>query len=481
MASIYARGNKLWAKYRDASGEIVRKPTKYVIGQEDLARRYARRKEELAAEKRAQGIEAPLTVKRYAERWIKERTDRGMADAPNDATRLRLHALPHLGDLLLEELRPRHVRDMVRALRAGPLAPRSIRRVYGTLHTMLSDAECEERIPSNPCKLKRGELPANMDKDPEWRTEATYTVGEVERLISDPEIPPERRVLYALKALAGLRHGEAAGLRWRHYDPTREPLGRLTIATSYDKGRTKTEVTRRVPVHPTLAKVLAAWKLSHWERIYGSRPGDDDLVVPARTMRPVNPTDASRAMLADLAALGMRIKAGQNRNRGGHDLRSWFVTTCQEHGAHRDLLRVITHTSRGDIMDGYTRASWGALCAEVAKLKVQIRTSEVLELGTGQGTVERMARNRWGKRATPTGFEGPEVSEIRQESDVSGQNQGTGSAVGGQCRTRGVPSLGTVAQELARAVLDGDHERARELATELVGADRRLRVVTGVR
>ena len=72
----------------------------------------------------------------------------------------------------------------------------------------------------------------------------------MEQLISDARIPPERRVQYALKAIAGLRHGEVAGLRWRHYDPALEPLGRLVIATSYDTGRTNTEVTRRVPVHP---------------------------------------------------------------------------------------------------------------------------------------------------------------------------------------------------------------------------------------
>jgi len=45
--------------------------------------------------------------------------------------------------------------------------------------------------------------------------------------------------------IAGLRHGEVAGLRWRHCDPTLEPLGRLVIATSNDTGRTKTKVTRR--------------------------------------------------------------------------------------------------------------------------------------------------------------------------------------------------------------------------------------------
>jgi integrase len=80
------------------------------------------------------------------------------------------------------------------------------------------------------------------------------------QLISDARIPEDRRVLYALKALAGLRHGEVAGLTWRQYDATLEPLGGLSLE------RTKTQVPRRVPVHPTLARALAEWKLSAWRR-----------------------------------------------------------------------------------------------------------------------------------------------------------------------------------------------------------------------
>ena len=63
-------------------------------------------------------------------------------------------------------------------------------------------------------------------------------------------------MLYALEGIAGLRLGEAAGLRFRHYDSSLQPLGGLLIATSYDKGRTKAKQPRRMPVHPTLAAIL---------------------------------------------------------------------------------------------------------------------------------------------------------------------------------------------------------------------------------
>jgi hypothetical protein len=39
---------------------------------------------------------------------------------------------------------------------------------------------------------------------------------------------------------------------------------------------------KRVFCTPVLAKLLAAWKLSHWERLYGQAPGMDDLIVPTR-------------------------------------------------------------------------------------------------------------------------------------------------------------------------------------------------------
>ena len=66
-------------------------------------------------------------------------------------------------------------------------------------------------------------------------------------------------MLYALKALAGLRHGGAAGITWQQYDAAMEPLGSLSLE------HTKTQVPRRVPVHPTLAHVLTEWKQTGWE------------------------------------------------------------------------------------------------------------------------------------------------------------------------------------------------------------------------
>jgi len=409
MASLYKRGTRLWCRVRDEAGKWISRATPFNVGDECKARRYATAAQKKVDQRRGSGDASaigPHTVRSFVRMWLKERRERGVRSVDKEESRIRHHVLPRLGSMRLDAVRPRDVRDLVRALRAaGELAPRTIHNIYGDLHAMFRDAVVEELIEVSPCVLPRGELPPKVDKDPEWRTAATYTVAEVERLISDTAIRPERRVMYAIKAIAGLRHGEAAGLRWRHYDADLEPLGRLLVATSYDSGRTKTDVTRRVPVHPTLAKILAAWKLSHWERIYGRPPGADDLIVQARTMGPIAASDAARMFKEDLRELGLRTSAGEFRDRGGHDLRAWFITSCQEQGAHRDLLRVVTHTAKGDIVSGYTRATWTALCAEIGKLKVAILDGKLLELATDFATVERKYRNRWSNFVGVVGIE----------------------------------------------------------------------------
>jgi hypothetical protein len=137
-----------------------------------------------------------VTVAAYGEQWLAGRQERGVRAIVGDRGRLTNQAFPHRGVLLLREVKPRHVRDMVRALRqAGELAPRTILNVYGLVHTMFRDALVDELIEGNPCMLHRGELPEKTDEDPEWRASATCTAREVEQLISDSRIPVEPSTL----------------------------------------------------------------------------------------------------------------------------------------------------------------------------------------------------------------------------------------------------------------------------------------------
>lgn len=151
---------------------------------------------------------------------------------------------------------------------------------------MLNDAVADELIPSSPCVLK-DELPAKRDKDRTWRRTAVFTRDEVEAIIAAETTPDDRRVLASLMFLGAMRFGEAAALTWRDYDQTCEPLGKLVIEKSYSTKKrkvkgTKTENPREMPVHPTLAQILAAWRLSGFEQLTGRQPRPEDPIVPRR-------------------------------------------------------------------------------------------------------------------------------------------------------------------------------------------------------
>ena len=385
MATIYPRAGsrKLWAAYKDASGTRKLIATPYTSGKEALAQRFADEIERQA--KRSITIEKDShTVRAYAKKWIDARRARGMEHADEDESRLKRFALGTLGAMPLAEVRPRHLRELVLSLKTKvgtdkkQMAPRSVRHVFTLLHTMFADAVVDEMITANPCVLKRDDLPKKVDKDPQWRATAFFSREEVETLISSGLIPEDRRVLNAILFLSGARFGEASALKWSDYDKNRKPLSHLLIAKSYStkalkEKSTKTQAVREVPVHPTLARVLAQWRLSGWQATYGRAPNADDLIVPSRELKNRNVNHGLKRFHQDLERLGLR-------RRRQHDARRSFITIARRDGARKDILEAITHGPRGDIVDMYTTLPWELLCEEVAKLKIEQRKGEVIAL-----------------------------------------------------------------------------------------------------
>lgn len=368
MAFIFKRGKRLYCKVKDSSGTWVPKPTPYDVGDEEQAQSFADRLQaEVNRNKPASG-----SVAAYAQGWLVERSTRNLAAFDDDEARINNHTLPFFGTMRLRDVRPKQFRDFVRLLAKSGLAPRTQHNIIGITRTMFEDAVIDELITANPCKAKAGEIVDKVDADPTWRSKATYEKAEVVTLVSDARIPPGRRVMNALKSLAQLRHGEAAGLPIHAINLTKQPLGELQIATSYGKGRTKTNVTRLVPIYPTLKLLIETWLTDHWPRIYGRKPTSDDLLVPTLDFKFLTANYAGVAFREDLIRLGLRHTAGKRRGRGGHDLRAWGITALQEAGANRDIVGSWTHTKKADVMSGYSRFSWDAMCREMLKLDLTV-------------------------------------------------------------------------------------------------------------
>lgn len=386
--STYPKGRKWWIKIKRLGEEkFSAAPTPFRLddpegkAKADALRGHAR--EQWEAHQRANdGRGGPLTVQAWCDRWLSRREASGIDDVTKQRQRLQDHVYPSIGTIPLPDLRRLQVRQLMAAIREKPIssrtrdappermAARTILHVYRDLRQAIKAAVMEELLDTNPVDLERNELPKKADKDPAWRVTAVLTLDEVERLISDPRVPEDRRVLYALEFLTGSRPGETAALRWAAWDRSLKPLGCITISRAYSTKRraeksTKTRRPRLVPVHPTLARVLAAWKLSGFARFTGVAPTPGDLVVPSATGRNRNASFSYARWMDDLAALGLR-------DRRHYDTRRTFRSLAGNAGAPKDHVRWITHTP-GDQLDDYNSPSWDALCAAVEAVPVRLR------------------------------------------------------------------------------------------------------------
>ncbi len=433
MGHVYSRGNKLWICYKGPDGTRERHATPFKVGQEKKAKKLLNRVEDkLKAGEEFDEVElGPVTIKRFSKTWLERRERQNLTTVPDDRCRLNKHVIPVLGHMPLEDVRPRHLKELVRSLE-GKLAPRSIRHIYGVLHTMMADAVSDEILDHTPCVLRRNQLPKKVDKDPTWRAKAVFTRDEVEILISDERVPEDRRVLYTTIVLAaGLRFGEAAALRWDIYDRQVQPLGRLTVARSYSthalkEKSVKTGVPRQVAVHPTLARVLAAWKLSGWEQMMGRKPKAGDLIIPSREGRNRNVNHGLKRFHQDLTRLGLR-------KRRLHDLRRTFISLALGDGARKDILRWMTHGPTTDIMDLYTTLPWEAYCREMMKLKIEVREGLLISLpraatGNGGGAIggDGADGQPATTRATPSESASSEKEKSQKSHSTSGSSQEAG-------------------------------------------------------
>ena len=415
----HARGNMIWVRLQDETGKWNFKSSGYTLDQVEQARIYVDTLVRGFAARRAENDVGKFTVRKYALRWVTDREKRGIQQASTDRARLEKYILPEVGDVELADFRPRHARDLVRALRSrtgdDEIAPRTVLHIYQVLHSLFESAVVDEYVLSNPVKTKPGELPKKVDLDPEWRGQATYTTAEIEMLISDPRLPRERRVMYGLKALAGMRHGEAAALRVRNIDFDAVPLKKITVAHSFQSPTgnvksTKTQETRTIPMHPVLDRLVTEWLNIHWPNVYGRKPTADDFIVPTRTMRPVSVKDALEALHRDLVLLGLRLDAGEIRKRGGHDMRSFYDTQSVDDGADSMLIHRTTHAPPKTVAGGYQRFAYSSLCREVAKLNVKLPAGVALPIVAASLRASNRVNSRW-LAVTPLGLESSKNSK----------------------------------------------------------------------
>ena len=327
-----------------------------------------------------------MTLRAVAERWFEAQQADGVRDVGRDIGRFRNHIDPLIGSRRIGDIEARDLLLMIRDLKRQKKAdgtPRhadgSIVNILGVCSSVFELAILEGAIEHNPVK----HIPSRKRPKKRGKGGVPYRLHEAVALMTDPRIPADRRTLHTLQALTGMRIGEACGRRWRDYDRETPRLGAMHVWSQYDDqplktGRAVHEKERFVPVHPALAKALAEWRLGGFAALYGRPPGDDDFIVPdPSTMGARTRSKAGKDHRADVEALGI-----YQRGRLTHGLRRWFISACRNASARREVIELMTHNAKGEVIDAYTSWEWSTLCDEISKLDVDLHSTklEVLPL-----------------------------------------------------------------------------------------------------
>jgi integrase len=329
----------------------------------EAQRRDAAMKREIKAGTYSRVRTGEVTVAAEAEAFFEGRKVRSVAD---ELRNYELHVFGRCAwftELRLVDVRPSHIARLVDDLEKPyegedgemrTLAPKTIKNIIGTLHTMFGDAVLAERIPSNPIILKRGRIKV-VPRIPK----VAYPTADLAKILLG-NAPPDARVWAALAIYTGMREGEICGRRMRDWDPESTPLGCLTVMTQYDDQPLKTDRPRRVPVHQDLSRILTWWRSVGWELVHCRKPRPDDWIVPSQVLDgPHTKSSAYKMWVRTLDLVGVS-------NTGPHCARHSFLTHARRAGAREEVIEKVTHNAKGTIVDQYTHWDWDPLCEAVA-------------------------------------------------------------------------------------------------------------------
>jgi integrase len=384
MAWLTVRGNFIYLGDRD---EVTGQPRTWSTGcrvderaaAEKVLREYMRTREQKKGVVAAPS--ATMSFRQYGEIITERRRGLMKNGVKQEERHLRNHAYPLIGDISLAAFTSPMLLEFVRKLqlRSGAekggqkLSPRYVKNVSVTVKMVFSEAVDEGLIPATPCTWKaRKHLPKIRDVDSTRRHSGVFRGWEVHQLIYDTRIPEDRRVIYALEFLTGMRPGEVAARRFRELNFRAKPLGQIAAETAWSsdnkrEGSNKTDVMKLIPVHPMLKAILEAWWNEGWARWRGRAPTADDLIIPGQMGGFRTASKTNRDFQAMLDRLGLR-------KRINYDARATFRSLIMSVRPDLEALtEKITHQRPKDIRDVYNRTEvlWPKMCEAVLALPIR--------------------------------------------------------------------------------------------------------------
>lgn len=161
-------------------------------------------------------------------------------------------------------------------------------------------------------------------------------------------MPPHRRLAYALAFLNGLRRNESDRLEW---EDTRldAPIPFVGIRPKHARNNDGRDY---IPLHPIVIDLLREWR--------GQIPGPR--VLPS--------VPDLKTMMKDLRRAGVSFRDAKGRRLDYHALRHTFQTNLDRTGCSRATKKKLMRHANEDVTDGYAHAELEEMLSALLKLSV---------------------------------------------------------------------------------------------------------------
>lgn len=238
----------------------------------------------------SQSFEYRGTLDSYLDKWLESKAHKISSRTLEDYKGLlRLHIRPALGTKKLSAIRPLQIQEMVNALIAKGLSPRTVRYTHAVLSRSLNQAVKWGLITKNPAPLV--ELPKQTRK--EMRV---LDQDQAKRFLAQAS-QDRFSLAFHLAVITGMRPEEYLALQWPDIDLQKNTLTvqRTLVWERWTNkwyfGEPKTARSRRtIPIPAGLTKSLATLKAQQGERRLqlGEQYQNNNLVFASKVGTPVS-------------------------------------------------------------------------------------------------------------------------------------------------------------------------------------------------
>lgn len=238
------------------------------------------------------------------------------------------YVIPHLGSILLRQLRAHHLEAFYATLLAKstnppkPLAPKTVHNVHVMIRSALRMAVRRSLLTVNVGDA--AVAPRYRPVTPPMRSWTADQLAVFMAAVQNKRMFPAYRV----SATTGMRRGEVLGLKWGSIDLKHQRLSITAnvqlLGTKIIVQSPKTRTSRRmIEIDPATVEILDAWRSEQERR--SVTVGDDDWVFTSRDGGPFNPDLYSQIFDRLVGGLDIpRIRL--------HDLRHTHATLLLKNG-----------------------------------------------------------------------------------------------------------------------------------------------------